>query len=70
MRVLEDLGFYCVDNLPVALAEAVMRLATSRDPRLAGVALSVKFPAGAGFTTKVTAAVWLRVPLVPVMVSG
>jgi UPF0042 nucleotide-binding protein len=41
MRVLEDLGFYCVDNLPVALAEAVMRLATSRDPRLAGVALGI-----------------------------
>src|ERR1700676_4222071 len=41
MRVLEDLGFYCVDNLPVALAESVMRLATSRDPHLAGVALGI-----------------------------
>jgi len=38
MRVLEDLGFYCVDNMPVALAESVMRLATRRDPQLAGVA--------------------------------
>jgi len=27
MRVLEDLGFYCVDNLPVALAATVLRLA-------------------------------------------
>lgn len=41
MRVLEDLGFYCVDNLPVALADSVMRLATTRDPRLAGVALGI-----------------------------
>jgi UPF0042 nucleotide-binding protein len=41
MRVLEDLSFYCVDNMPVALAESVMRLATSRDPQLAGVALGI-----------------------------
>src|SRR5579862_8281632 len=41
MRVLEDLGFYCVDNMPVALAESVMRLATQRDPGLAGVALGI-----------------------------
>jgi UPF0042 nucleotide-binding protein len=41
MRVLEDLGFYCVDNLPVALAPSVMRLATERDPRLSSVALGI-----------------------------
>src|SRR6185437_15707712 len=41
MRVLEDLGFYCVDNLPVALAESVVRLATERDPHLAGIALGI-----------------------------
>src|SRR5258708_39635362 len=41
MRVLEDLGFYCVDNMPVALAGSVMRLATSRDPPLARVALGI-----------------------------
>jgi len=41
MRVLEDLDFYCVDNMPVALAESVMRLATRRDPQLAGVALGI-----------------------------
>lgn len=41
MRVLEDLGFYCVDNLPVALAPSVMRLATERDPRLGAVALGI-----------------------------
>jgi len=41
MRVLEDLGFYCVDNMPVALAESALRLATRRDPALAGVALGI-----------------------------
>ena len=41
MRVLEDLGFYCVDNLPVALAPNVLELAAGRDPALKGVALGV-----------------------------
>jgi RNase adapter protein RapZ len=41
MRVLEDLGFYCVDNLPVALAATVMQMALERDPELKGVALGI-----------------------------
>ncbi len=41
MRVLEDLGFYCVDNLPVALASMVVRLAREHDPKIAGVALGI-----------------------------
>lgn len=42
MRVLEDLGFYCVDNLPVALAPSVIRLATTeRAPGLSAVALGI-----------------------------
>jgi UPF0042 nucleotide-binding protein len=41
MRVLEDLGFYCVDNLPVALASAVVGLAREYDPNIAGVALAI-----------------------------
>ncbi len=41
MRVLEDLGFYCVDNLPVALAPNVLTLATGRDPTLKRVALGI-----------------------------
>ncbi len=38
--------------------------------RLAGVALMVKFAAGAVVTTSVAEAVWVSVPLVPVIVSG
>lgn len=41
MRVLEDLGFYCVDNLPVALAPSVLKLAQQHDPMLKGVALGI-----------------------------
>ena len=41
MRVLEDLGFYCVDNLPVALAPTVVRLARERTPAIANVALGI-----------------------------
>jgi RNase adapter protein RapZ len=41
MRVLEDLGFYCVDNLPVALAPNVVELTIGRDPALKGIALGI-----------------------------
>jgi UPF0042 nucleotide-binding protein len=41
MRVLEDLGFYCVDNLPVALAPTVVKLAREREPAIANVALGI-----------------------------
>lgn len=41
MRVLEDLGFYCVDNLPVALAMSVVRLATGHDPPATAIALGI-----------------------------
>jgi UPF0042 nucleotide-binding protein len=41
MRVLEDLGFYCVDNLPVALAPNVITLATEHDRALTGIALGI-----------------------------
>ena len=41
IRVLEDLGFYCVDNLPIALAPNVMEMALARDPGLKGIALGV-----------------------------
>jgi RNase adapter protein RapZ len=41
MRVLEDLDFYCVDNLPVALAPTVVKLAREREPAIANVALGI-----------------------------
>jgi UPF0042 nucleotide-binding protein len=41
MRVLEDLGYYCVDNLPVALAPTVLKLARESGKDFAGVALGI-----------------------------
>jgi len=41
LRVLEDLGFYCVDNLPVVLAASVMEVALAREPGLKGIALGI-----------------------------
>jgi len=41
MRVLEDLGFYCVDNLPVALALNVVQLAAAHSPPAERVALAI-----------------------------
>ena len=41
MRLLEDLGFYCIDNLPVALAPSVVALARQQEPGIAGVALGI-----------------------------
>jgi UPF0042 nucleotide-binding protein len=41
MRVLEDLGFYCVDNLPVALAPTVVKLARERESAIVNVALGI-----------------------------
>ena len=41
IRVLEDLGLYCVDNLPVVLAGSVIEMALARDPALKGIALAI-----------------------------
>jgi UPF0042 nucleotide-binding protein len=41
MRILEDLGFYCVDNLPVALARSVVHLVRQHDATIPGVALGI-----------------------------
>lgn len=40
LHVLEDLGFYCIDNLPVALLPALVQQ-TENEERLAKVAVSV-----------------------------
>jgi UPF0042 nucleotide-binding protein len=41
LRVLEDLGFYCIDNLPVSLALNVVELATAHTPPANKIALGV-----------------------------
>src|SRR6516162_1535754 len=41
IHVLEDLGFYCIDNLPVVLVPRVLELCTSSLERLNRVALGI-----------------------------
>ncbi|MDT8398266.1 MAG: RNase adapter RapZ [Pseudomonadales bacterium] len=42
LHVLEDLGYYCVDNIPASLLEALaMRISTKQLPRLHNVAVSI-----------------------------
>ncbi|UCE53413.1 MAG: RNase adapter RapZ [Desulfobacterales bacterium] len=39
MAVFEDAGFYCVDNMPVALLPKFLELPIESDPEIAGIAL-------------------------------
>src|SRR5579862_5626491 len=41
MRALEDLGFYCVDNLPVPLLSTFLKLAFHTQTNLTKVALGI-----------------------------
>jgi UPF0042 nucleotide-binding protein len=42
LNTLEDLGFFCIDNLPVPLLEALAELLTAeRDPNLARMAVGI-----------------------------
>jgi UPF0042 nucleotide-binding protein len=50
LRVLEDLGFYCVDNLPPRLAPRLLELLEGKDPVRVGLGIDVRsgnFLAGA-----------------------
>jgi len=41
LNVLEDLGFYCIDNLPVMLLPTLMQQANAQDTALNGMAVSI-----------------------------
>lgn len=41
MRVLEDLGFYCVDNLPIPLLENFLSFSFGQQPHMLKVALGI-----------------------------
>ncbi len=50
IKILEDIGFYCVDNLPVSLVSTFMRLIlNSGDEQLSRVALGVDIRSGKNF---------------------
>ena len=49
MRMLEDIGFYCVDNLPVDLIEKFVELLSAPGGEITKVALGVDVRANVGF---------------------
>lgn len=47
LKMLEDVGYYCVDNLPVQLIEKFVELVAARDTELTKVALGIDVRADA-----------------------
>lgn len=50
LKMLEDAGFYCVDNLPVSLIEKFMELIATPDSEITKVALGLDVRAGQAFS--------------------
>lgn len=48
MKTFEDLGFYCIDNLPPALVDQTLVLLERAQKRLVAIALDVRTGAGLG----------------------
>jgi len=48
-RMLEDMGFYCVDNLPVSLIEKFVELISAPNGEISGVALGLDVRADQSF---------------------
>lgn len=49
LKMLEDMGFYCVDNLPVALIEKFVELIVTPNSEITKVALGLDVRAGQSF---------------------
>jgi UPF0042 nucleotide-binding protein len=68
LRALEDLGFYCVDNLPTALAQQVVELCVRADMRRVALGMDVRVREFLGeigsVINAIEEAVWGRVELV------
>lgn len=50
MNCLEDLGYYCIDNMPPALIESFMKLAASEESRIEKAAFAIDVRGGDFFT--------------------
>lgn len=48
MKMLEDMGFFCMDNLPIALIEKFMELTDQEGNQFQRVAMSVDIRSGSG----------------------
>ena len=49
LKVFEDIGYYCVDNMPVALVEKFVELAVAGNSGLKNIALGVDIRSGQAF---------------------
>ena len=49
LKMLEDMGFYCVDNLPVSLIDKFVELLSSQGGEINKVALGLDVRAGQSF---------------------
>ena len=54
LKMLEDAGFYCVDNLPVSLIEKFVELIATPDSEITKVALGLDVRAGHSFSEATT----------------
>ena len=46
LKMLEDMGYFCVDNLPIALVTKFGEMLTTPDPELNRVALGIDVRSG------------------------
>lgn len=50
LKVFEDIGYYCVDNMPIALVEKFVELAVAGNSDLKNIALGVDIRSGQAFS--------------------
>lgn len=50
LKMFEDIGYYCVDNMPVALVEKFVELAVAGNSEFKNIALGVDIRSGQAFT--------------------
>ena len=49
LKMFEDIGYYCVDNMPVALVEKFVDIAVAGNSELKNIALGVDIRSGQAF---------------------
>ena len=49
LKVLEDAGYYCVDNMPIALMEKFIELAITGNADISNIALGIDIRSGQSF---------------------
>lgn len=49
LRMLQDLGYYCIDNLPASLIQDFLKIAENNEPRIEKIALVIDMRSGVFF---------------------